>query len=226
MKGAAMITDQDGPASYEFSYFFGKEEYRSYVAARDARSMRFFGAVGSACVLPFLFLIPYALSTGDISDMVAAVIFILLAVFLVSILVTGRGPWIGSARKSQCRNYLEVHGARVTNQRFFERVALDEDGVAITFGPRGASEGELVTISRAWDAWDRAFATRDGSLLITSREGKKGCFYLMLGYNALLHMARRDQIQDAYVPASALEGADARELAAWARDRIKFARRG
>jgi len=48
----------------------------------------------------------------------------------------------------------------------------------------------------------------------------------MLGYNALLHMARRDQIQDAYVPASALEGADARDLAAWARARIASARKG
>lgn len=36
MRGEAMMTDQHGPASYEFSYFFGKEEYRSYVTARRA----------------------------------------------------------------------------------------------------------------------------------------------------------------------------------------------
>lgn len=219
------MTDRGGSTAYEFSYFFGKEEYRSYVTARDARFMRFFGAVGLVCILPFLLLLPYAFSTGELSDTVAAVLFMLLALFMVSILITGKAPWIGSARRSQCRNYLEVHGARVTNQRFFERVSLGEDGVAVTFGPRGVSEEELVTLKRSWDAWDRAFATRDGGLLITSREGKKGCLHLMLGYNALLHMARRDQIQDVYVPASALEGADARELAAWARDRIKSTRR-
>lgn len=221
-----MMNDQGGSTVHEFSYLFGKEEYRSYVTARDARSMRFFGAVGLVCILPFLLLLPYAFSTGELSDAIAAVLFILLALFMVSILITGKAPWIGSARKSQCRNYLEVHGARVTNQRFFERVTLGEDGIAVTFGPRGASEEELVTLNRTWGSWDRAFATRDGGLLITSREGKKGCFYLMLGYNALLHMARRDQIQDAYVPASALEGTDARELAAWARARIASARRG
>lgn len=27
----------------EFSFLFGEKEYRSYVTARDARSMRFFG---------------------------------------------------------------------------------------------------------------------------------------------------------------------------------------
>lgn len=226
MRGAAMMNDQGCSTVHEFSYLFGKEEYRSYVTARDARSMRFFGTVGLVCIFPFLLLLPYAFSTGELSDAVAAVLFILLALFMVSILITGKAPWIGSARKSQCRNYLEVHGARVTNQRFFERVTLGEDGIAVTFGPRGASEEELVTLNRTWGSWDRAFATRDGGLLITSREGKKGCFYLMLGYNALLRMARRDQIQDAYVPASALEGADARELAAWARARIASARRG
>ena len=220
------MADQGDSAVYEFSYLFGKEEYRSYVTARDARSMRFFGTVGLVCISPFLLLLPHAFSTGELSDAVAAVLFILLALFMVSILITGKAPWIGSARKSQCRNYLEVHGARVTNQRFFERVTLGEDGIAVTFGPRGASEEELVTLNRTWGSWDRAFATRDGGLLVTSREGKKGCLYLMLGYNALLHMARRDKIQDAYVHASALEGADARELAAWARDRIKIARRG
>ena len=63
-----MMNDQGGSTVHEFSYLFGKEEYRSYVTARDARSMRFFGAVGLVCILPFLLLLPYAFSTGELSD--------------------------------------------------------------------------------------------------------------------------------------------------------------
>ena len=47
---------------------------------------------------------------------------------------------------------------------------------------------------------------------------------MLLGYNMLLQAASRDGLRDAFVPASALGGADARELARWAQGRIDAAR--
>lgn len=209
------------PIVYEFA--FGEEEYRAYVTLRDRGLMRVAGLSTGLLLSPALLLAPSALSAGDAR---AALAFAALAVLSAGCLaagVAGRAPWIASARRPQARAYLERHGAPRGGGPFGRRVVLGEDGVGLACWPPDEDAESALVVDVPWSEWRAARSGREG-LLLECRRGRGGGLKMLLGYNMLLQAASRDGLRDAFVPASALGGADARELARWAQGRIDAAR--
>lgn len=211
------MTENGNELAFEFD--FGMDEYRGYVIARDSRIVRMASAGTGVCVL---LLLPSVLPARTSGAVVLAGLIVVLAALLLGG-VFGRLPWLSSARRPQAEAYLGRHGATPGQGSFRQRVVLAGDGVAVAFGPHSCWPQGARTMKKPWSGWKRAVATRDG-LLIECCEGRGGCLAALLGYNMLRRMLGRDRLQDAFVPASALGGADARELARWANGRIRAAR--
>lgn len=212
-----------GRAAHEFEFDFGEGEYRAMVGLRDARTLRASGLAVAALLSPFALMLPWALAEGDAGDVLAAVALAATAAAFLALGVRGRAPWIAAVRAPQARAYLERHGAAGGQGAFRQRVALSEEGVELSYRPLSADPSDAMVFRVPWSAWRAARSGREG-LLVECREGRRGGLGALLGYNALLRVATRDRLRDAFVPASALGGADARELARWANGRIRAAR--
>lgn len=212
------MTENGNELTFEFD--FGMDQYRGYVIARDSRIVRMASAGTGVCVL---LLLPFVLPARTSGAMALAGLIIVFAALLLLGGVFGRLPWFSAARRSQAEAYLSRHGATPGQGSFRQRVVLADDGITVAFGPHSRWPQGARTMKRPWSDWKRCVATRDG-LLVECRTGQGGCLTALLGYNMLRRMLERDGFQDVFVPASALGGADARELVRWAQGRIDAAR--
>lgn len=189
----------------------GEDEYYRMVALRDSRRLRTAGVglVVFGALIGVMGIVMMA-SGSDASAVGTAVVGALLVAMGAYVLVTGRTIGGSTVHGGQARAYLLRHGAAGDPLCYQQTVAVGPDGVTITYGAVGAHPQQLVSETVPWSEWKAARGSADAVLI--ERDTHQGGLSDLFGFNYLLRMAERDEIDDAFLPASALEGLAPQEV--------------
>lgn len=189
----------------------GEDEYYRMTALRDSRRLRTAGV--GLVIIGAVFSVLGMVMMGSGSGMSAvgiAVVGVLLVAMGAYVLVTGRVLGGAAAHGGQARAYLARHGAAGDPLCYQQTVAVGPDGVTITYGMVGAHPQQLVTKMFPWSEWKAARKSADAVLI--ERDTHQGGPSDLFGFNYLLRMAERDELDDAFLPVRALVGLTPQEV--------------
>ena len=189
----------------------GEDEYYRMAALRDSRRLRTAGV--GLVIIGAVFSVLGMVMMGSGSGMSAvgiAVVGVLLVAMGAYVLVTGRVLGGAAAHGGQARAYLARHGAAGDPLCYQQTVAVGPDGVTITYGMVGAHPQQLVTKMFPWSEWKAVRKSADAVLI--ERDTHQGGLSDLFGFNYLLRMAERDELDDAFLPVSALVGLTPQEV--------------
>lgn len=189
----------------------GEDEYYRMTALRDSRRLRTAGV--GLVIIGAVFSVLGMVMMGSGSGMSAvgiAVVGVLLVAMGAYVLVTGRVLGGAAAHGGQARAYLARHGAAGDPLCYQQMVTVGPDGVTITYGMVGAHPQQLVTKMFPWSEWKAARKSADAVLI--ERDTHQGGLSDLFGFNYLLRMAERDELDDAFLPVSALVGLTPQEV--------------
>ena len=189
----------------------GEDEYYRMTALRDSRRLRTAGV--GLVIIGAVFSVLGMVMMGSGSGMSAvgiAVVGVLLVAMGAYVLVTGRVLGGAAAHGGQARAYLARHGAAGDPLCYQQTVTVGPDGVTITYGMVGAHPQQLVTKMFPWSEWKAVRKSADAVLI--ERDTHQGGLSDLFGFNYLLRMAERDELDDAFLPVSALVGLTPQEV--------------
>ena len=199
------------PERASCTWLIGEDEYYRMRALRDSCRLRTAGV--GLVIIGAVFSVLGMVMMGSGSGMSAvgiAVVGVLLVAMGAYVLVTGRVLGGAAAHGGQARAYLARHGAAGDPLCYQQTVAVGPDGVTITYGMVGAHPQQLVTKMFPWSEWKAARKSADAVLI--ERDTHQGGLSDLFGFNYLLRMAERDELDDAFLPVSALVGLTPQEV--------------